>query len=386
MNVAELLLRKPRLLTARARLTLTYAGFTVVAGALALSVIYLVIRMFPDYPLTSAQFPNDPTVYVYSREEILDSLLALSAAALGVMAVVGVVGGWVVAGRVLRPLQALNHAARTAGGGDLQYRIAMPGRSDEFGELADTFDNMLARLEQSFLAQKRFAANASHELRTPLATTKMLIEVAQANPDGTDVERTLTRVHETNERGIAIVEALLQLNSLDRNPVRKEPVNLADLTRSVVDGVQAEAIAANVTITYSLQPAPMVGNEVLLSQMVSNLIYNAIRHNTAGGSVQITTSAPGGSSTVEVRNSGARLEQAVVDQFLEPFARGGARLASRESQSSGNGLGLALASRIAAVHQGELVLTAQPEGGLTVVFSLLSGQEVSYTLPKPRLD
>lgn len=357
---------RPTWVTARVKLTATYAAFTVVTGLIALIVINVIIWRFPDYPLALASDPKQ--LSAITRGEIRDSLINYSMLALIAMAVIGTSVGWIVAGRVLRPLHDLNQAVRAAAEGALDHRIAMTGPRDEFRELADRFDDMLARLEQSFLTQKRFAANASHELRTPLATMKMLIEVAQADPEGRDVDRALRRMHETNERGIAIVEALLQLNQLDRRPLVTSPVDLAAVARDASQLISPEAADAGVTISSTLESTAVLGNRVLLQQLVTNLLSNAVRYNGGpDGWVSVWvgpgTQAPG-RAVIVVSNSGPPLDEAEVARFVEPFDRKDARIARGAGRDRGNGLGLTLAARIVELHRGSLRLAPLPAGGL----------------------
>jgi two-component system sensor histidine kinase VanS len=357
---------RPTWMTARVKLTATYAAFTVVTGLIALIVINVIIWRFPDYPLAPASDPEQ--LSGITRGEIRDSLINYSMLALIAMAVIGTGVGWIVAGRVLRPLRDLNAAVRAAAEGSLDHRIAMTGRRDEFRELADRFDDMLARLEQSFLTQKRFAANASHELRTPLATMKMLIEVAQADPEGRDVDRTLRRLHETNERGIAIVEALLQLNQLDRQPLVTSPVDLAAVARDASQLISPEAADAGITISSTLRSASVRGNRVLLQQLLTNLLSNAVRYNSgADGWVSVWVGpdpqSPG-RAVVVVSNSGPLLDEAEVARFVEPFDRRDARMARVAGRDRGNGLGLTLGARIVELHGGSLRLAPLPAGGL----------------------
>jgi len=363
---------RPTWMTARVKLTATYAAFTVVTGLIALIVINVIIWRFPSYPLAPAA--DSRQISAITRGEIRDSLINYSMLALIAMAVIGTGVGWIVAGRVLRPLRDLNAAVRAAAEGSLDHRIAMTGRRDEFRELADRFDDMLARLEQSFLTQKRFAANASHELRTPLATMKMLIEVAQADPEGRDVDRALRRLHETNERGIAIVEALLQLNQLDRRPLVTSPVDLAAVARDASQLISPEAADAGVTISSTLRSASVRGNRVLLQQLLTNLLSNAVRYNSGpDGWVSVWVGpdpqAPG-RAVVVVSNSGPLLDEAEVARFVEPFDRRDARMARAAGPDRGNGLGLTLGARIVELHGGSLRLAPLPAGGLEVTVLL----------------
>ncbi len=308
--------RRPRL-TVRLRLTLSYALLLVVAGGVIAVIIYAVMRFVPNYPLTAAN-PRDEGP-VATRGEILDLVVKLSAYAMVLLAVIGMAGGWIIAGRMLRPLQEITAAARRAASGSLDHRIALGGRRDEFTELSDTFDEMLERLERSFTQYRRFAANASHELRTPHTVMKTMLEVAIADPDHQDVRELAHRLHETNQRGIDIVEALLALAALGNQTVELKPIDLAVVARRAVEELQPEARAAGVTLTASLHESVVQGNETLLHQLAVNLGQNAIRHNLADGGTATMSVQPSGRLTVT--NTGEVLDAAKVATFTEAFAR-----------------------------------------------------------------
>ncbi|GGJ93877.1 two-component sensor histidine kinase [Streptomyces camponoticapitis] len=357
--------------TARWRLTLTYALFLVVAGACTLTIIYLALRFIPSYPLTAANPRESPVVA--TRGQILDTLLRASGYALLLLAVIGLTGGWLIAGRVLSPLRAITRAANRAAEGSLEHRIALPGRRDEFTDLSDAFDHMLGRLQQSFESQQRFAANASHELRTPLAITHTMLDVAAADPDGQDYRQLVSRLRETNRRGIEIVDALLELATLGHVRPDTEPVDLADTTAEAVALVAEEAGTHGIAVHSRYGPAPVSGNPVLLRQMTVNLLQNALRHNlTTGGSVTVTVGVDPddrGRFLLTISNTGPVLPGS-IGSFTEPFLRGEGRTAASGSERRGHGLGLSIVASIVSVHEGELHLAANPEGGLTARVSL----------------
>ncbi|MFJ5926251.1 sensor histidine kinase [Kitasatospora sp. NPDC092948] len=368
---------RPRRLTARLRLTLSYTLFTVTTGVLCLAVVYVGMKYVPNYPLTSANPRHRSDAP--SRQEILTSLLTASAYALALLTVVGMAGGWLVAGRVLRPLQEVTAAARRASGGDLGHRIALAGPRDEFTELADAFDEMLARLERSFEAQQRFAANASHELRTPLAINRTMLQVAAADPAGQDWPRLVSRLLDTNRRGIEVTEALLQLAELSHRTPESAPLELAGPAREALAAVAPEAAELGVAVSADLAAAPTVGNEVLLRQAAVNLLQNAVRHNLpSGGRVELTTGPDPhrpGRVRLTVRNSGPVLEGPMVATLTEPFLRAGGRTAQRGPVRRGHGLGLAIVTAITGAHGGRLHLTANPDGGLTATLDLPGGPD-----------
>ncbi|MFI5772302.1 sensor histidine kinase [Streptomyces sp. NPDC051658] len=361
---------RPRRLTARMKLTLTYALFVVVAGAFSLVVVYLAMRFVPNYPLGDV---NPQAAAVATRPDILQALAKASGVTLLLLALIGLSGGWLIAGRVLRPLQDITSAARRAADGSLDHRIGLTGPRDEFTDLSDTFDDMLARLQRSFDAQQRFAANASHELRTPLAVSRTMLDVAVADPDGQNYRRLVSRLRETNQRGIDITDALLQLSALDHTPPTTEHLDLADTARAAVDAVREEVRTRDISVSADTRPAPATGNDVLLRQLVLNLLHNAVRHNLpTGGSLSLTTGpdpARPGRALLTVTNTGPPLS-GTVDRLTEPFLRGSGRLAEQDPTRRGHGLGLAIVSSIVRAHHADLNLTPNPGGGLTVRVSL----------------
>ena len=351
----RLMTRRPRL-TVRLRLTLSYAGLLVVSGAAVSCIIWLVFRIVPNYPLTAANPRDLQSGQPPSRAEILDLVVKLSAWTLGFLALVGLVGGWILAGRMLKPLQEITAAARRAASGSLDHRIGLTGIRDEFTDLSDTFDEMLDRLQASFEQYRRFAANASHELRTPHAVMKTMLDVAQADPEHQDVPQLVKRLAETNQRGIDIVETLLSLTALDNREVEVDPVDLAAVVRSAWPALSAEAAEAGATLSSELTESVVEGNDVLLHQVVTNLVQNAIRHG--GGTVSVRVSG----GCLVVRNDGGILDAARVRTFVEPFAK--------DRYGAGHGLGLALVRRIVEVHRGRLELAPNPDGGLTATVVL----------------
>ncbi|MFI0981674.1 sensor histidine kinase [Streptomyces sp. NPDC021093] len=366
---------RPRRLSARLRLTLSYALFAVVAGALALAVVYVAMYKIPNYPLTASN-PRDNAV-APTRGEILHQVVQYSALALLVVTVIGLAGGWIIAGRVLRPLQEITRAADRAAAGSLEHRIGLTGRRDEFTDLSDTFDHMLGRIQESFEAQRRFTANASHELRTPLTVSRTMLDVAVADPSGQDYGRLVSRLYETNQRGIEIVEALLQLSALDRTELALDSADLAEAATESLGLIGEEAAERGITVSAETLPAPVTGNAVLLRQAALNLLQNGLRHNLpTGGTVTLTTgTTPAGQSTLTVTSTGEQLRPEAVATYAEPFLRGRGRLAGTTGGSPrGHGLGLAIVSGIVDAHGGTLDLRPAPGGGLTA----------SVTLPGPR--
>ncbi|MHA7135439.1 sensor histidine kinase [Oerskovia turbata] len=356
--------------TARLRLTLSYVLFLLAAGLAMSVIVYAVMRFVPNYPLTAAN-PRDVGP-IASRGEILEAVVRACGLAIGVLAVVGTIGGWFLAGRVLRPLVDLNEAAQAAASGDLSHRIAArkgwTGRGDEFTDLADTFDTMLGRLEAAFTAQKRFAANASHELRTPLAVTQTMLDVAREDPGAVDLPRLLERLDVTNRRATDLVAALLQLAALDRAPITKAPFDLDVVVEDAVDDVAREATDRGVSVEVDVTPVVVPGDEVLLARVVDNLLRNAVRHNLPEGGWARVSLVDAGLVVLTVENSGRVLSDDDLRVALEPFARQVGAVARTRADAvtdrSSNGLGLAIVSRIVELHGGSLSLTPRPDGGV----------------------
>lgn len=358
-------------ISARLRLTLSYVLFLLAAGMTTLLGVYVVMRYVPNYPLTAANPYDDPAVA--SREEILNAVIGSSGLILGALAIIGAIGGWMLAGWILRPLERINEAARIASTGRLDHRIALSGRHDEFRELADSFDSMLERLHDAFTTQERFAANASHELRTPLAVTAMMLEVAQRNPEEQDYAQLLERLRLTNARSIALTNSLLRLADTTAITAAAVRLDLADIAASVISHTAEEAESGGVIVRAEFHTAPTVGDGDLLTQLTMNLVQNAIRHNVRGGFLTITTTTDerGSRARLRVENSGAIYTHATVERLREPFLRGGGRVTG-DAAERGYGLGLSLVARIASAHHGELLLAPRPEGGLLAEVRLTS--------------
>jgi two-component system sensor histidine kinase VanS len=345
---------------------LSYAAFLVFAGLVVLAGVYFVLR-YSSYPLTPA-FPRAEGALAESQEM---ALLRVSALILVSLAAIGMVGGWIIAGWVLRPLQRISAAAEIAATGRLDHRIRLAGRNDEFRQLADTFDHMLDRLHDAFTTQERFAANASHELRTPLAVTATMLEVARADPEGQDYPTLVERLALTNQRTIGLTEALLRMSDANAVTAASEPVDLAAIARAVLDDHAEEARQRSVVFETQLDSAPTVGDPALLGQLVSNLVQNAIRHNDSRGQARVVTGLHRERATVVLRveNSGPCYTPEDARRLNEPFLRGAGRVTT-VGAPRGYGLGLSLASRIAGVHQGSLALEPREGGGLIVTVLL----------------
>ena len=347
----------------RLRLTLSYAAFLMVAGTLLLATVWVfLLRYVPDHS-SLGPGPASPT-----RSDLLDAFAPRAAQALTVLLVVGLVGGWLLAGRMLAPLARITQATRVAATGSLGHRIRLEGRSDEFRELADAFDTMLERLEAHVAEQQRFAANASHELRTPLAITQTLLDVARKDPDA-DRGPLVDQLHDVNARAIGLTEALLLLTRADQRTFPREPVDLSLFAEDAAETLLAEAEARGITLeTSSGATTPTVGSPALLQQLTTNLVHNAVVHNLPeGGTVWVSTTAEPDTVVLTVENTGERLSPPLVATLAEPFQRGAGRT---RTHHAGVGLGLAIVDSIARAHDGTLTLTARPAGGLRATVRL----------------
>ncbi|CUR62423.1 Histidine kinase [metagenome] len=356
----------------RLRLTLSYAGFLVVAGVGLLTVVWLfLLRYVPDEAGTTTGLgaPDGAfgSTFMPGRSDLWDAFAPKAALMMVVLLVVGLAGGWVLAGRMLAPLDRITAATRAAGSGALDHRIRLPGRSDEFRELADAFDGMLERLERHVAEQQRFAANASHELRTPLAITQTLLDVAAKDPTP-DVDLLVARLRTVNTRAIDLTEALLVLSRADQRSFACEPVDLSLLAEEAAEVLLPLAEERTVTVTTTGDTATTSGSRALLLQLTTNLVHNAIVHNVPGGRTWVTTHG-GPAAVLTVENTGGPLDPALVATLAEPFRRGTDRV---HDDHGGVGLGLAIVQRIAAAHGGTLSLEPRPGGGLVATVRLLS--------------
>ncbi|MGW2641472.1 sensor histidine kinase [Streptomyces sp. NPDC001348] len=352
----------------RVKLTLSYAGFLMLAGALLLGAVWLfLLRYVPNRAMLYN--PDDrPSGGVFPvRSALLDVFAPRAAAVLTFLLVFGLVGGWILAGRMLAPLTRITDATRRATDGSLSHRIRLPGRGDEFRELADAFDTMLERLEAHVAEQQRFAANASHELRTPLATTQALLDVARGDPHR-DIDELVERLRVVNARAIDLTEALLVLSRADKQSFTREPVDLTLLVEEATETLLPLAERRGVAVDTSCDAATAPGSPALLLQVTTNLVHNAIVHNLpAHGSVRVRTGVRSGSAVLTVENSGETLSPELVSTLTEPFQRGTERI---HDDHAGVGLGLAIVQRIVHVHDGSLTLTPRAGGGLRVAVRL----------------
>ena len=353
-------------LSVRLKLTLSYAGFLMLAGGLLLGAVWVFLLRY--VPRGETVLVHGTSVFVSPVRGDLLRDFAPAAAVLGVFLLVfGLLGGWLLAGRMLAPLTRITDATRTAATGSLSHRIRLPGRRDEFRELADAFDTMLARLEAHVAEQQRFAANASHELRTPLAITQTLLDVARNDPNR-DTGELVDRLHAVNTRAIDLTEALLLLSRADQKSFTPEPVDLSLMAEEATETLLPLAERHGVTIETSGDMTPTIGSHALLLQLTTNLVHNAIVHNLPEqGTVWVTTSVHPKSVVLTVENTGEKLTPQVVSTLVEPFQRGTERI---HTDHAGVGLGLAIVKSITQAHDGTLTLTPRAAGGLCVTVQL----------------
>jgi signal transduction histidine kinase len=420
-------LRLPRR-TIRLRLTIIYAGLFLVSGAGLLSITYLLVVHATDNvlfgiskgkvfvfskssgagpptkgakpPLVSqagdgpgqallgpkelvAQAKRDRAVAEQQHTAEMHQLLEQSGIALAIMAAVSIALGWLAAGRVLRPLRTINERARTISASNLHRRLALTGPDDEITQLANTFDELLGRLEGSFAAQRQFVANASHELRTPLTRAQTVAEVALGDP-----EATVDTLRASHERVLAagrqqerLLEALLTLARSERGLDEREPVDLATVTATMLHARRPEAELRGLYVHATLEPAETSGDPRLAERLVANLIDNALRHNIPHGRIDVTTGTKAGRAVVSVTNTGPPVPADELERLVQPFQRLGA---DRIDHSDGSGLGLSIVAAIAAAHGATLTTRAQPAGGLDVEvgFPSASGAAEQSAIPE----
>jgi two-component system sensor histidine kinase VanS len=354
-------------LSVRLKLTLSYAGFLVLAGALLLTVWVVLMRYFSHAVIISDTRAGIGGVFIPGRSSAQRAFGQVAVAVLAFLLVFGLVGGWILAGRMLGPLTRITDATRMAANGSLSHRIQLPGRKDEFRELADSFDTMLARLESHVAEQRRFAANASHELRTPLAITQTLLDVAR-NDLNRDTGELFDRLHAVNNRAIDLTEALLLLSRADQRSFTPEHVDLSLIAEEAAETLLPLAEKRGLTIETSAALAPTIGSHTLLLQLTMNLVHNAIVHNLPEqGTAWITTSVDPRTVVLTVENTGERLTPQLVSTLVEPFQRGTKRI---RTDHAGVGLGLAIVKSITQAHDGTLTLTPRPGGGLRATVRL----------------
>jgi two-component system, OmpR family, sensor histidine kinase VanS len=345
-------------LSVRLKLTLSYAGFLMLAGLLLLAAGWVF--------LSRVRHPGLIFLPGY-QYVVLRDFAPTAAAAVAFLLVFGLLGGWILADRMLAPLAQITNATRMAADGSLAHRIRLPGRRDEFRELADAFDAMLARLEAHVAEQQRFAANASHELRTPLAITQTLLDVARNDPNRDSGELD-ERLHAVNTRAIELTEALLLLSRSDQRSFTPVHVDLSLMAEEAVETLLPLAEQRGVTIETAGEITPTMGSPALLRQLTTNLLHNAIVHNLPEhGTVWLTTSIHPKTVVLTVENTGEKLSPQLVSTLTEPFQRGERRI---RNDHAGVGLGLAIVKSITQAHDGILTVTPGTAGGLCITVQL----------------
>jgi signal transduction histidine kinase len=364
--------------TIRLRLTVTYGLVFLVTGAILLTIGYVLVRSNIQEPhilrkLDSAPPPflNAPAIQIIRqvREQLvsdaLHRLLIEYLFALGVMTLIAMGTGWLLAGRALRPLREITSTARRVSGENLGERIALRGPADELKELADTFDGMLGRLDGAFASQRHFVANASHELRTPLAIMRTEVDVALADPaiSRQDLRAMGEAVRETIDRCEQLIESLLVLARSEGKAGHEEPTDLATIAADCITDMRARADDAELELRAELTPAVVFGEPGLLERMVANLIDNGIQHNERGGFLDVSTDVRDGCATLKVVNGGEPIEPGDAVTLADPFRRLG-------RASGGFGLGLSIVRSVVDAHGGVLRLSARESGGLEVLVSM----------------
>jgi signal transduction histidine kinase len=376
--------RMPRR-TARLRLTLLCGGVFVLGGAAVPAIAYLLVSQLTNlarkpgnraFPGTRAD-PAGVTLHQLQAMKMqgaaqmhtsdMEQLLIWSGIALAITIVAAVIPGWFIAGRMLRPLSTITTAARRISASSLHERLALPGPGDELKELGDTLDDLFARLQASFDAQRRFVANASHELRTPLTRERTLLQVTRANPARTlDTWQAVSaELLASNAEQEHLIEALLTLASSEGGPGHREPVDLAPLASACLTAAGLETARLGLQVRADIRPADLDGDPVLIRRLMSNLIENAVRHNVPGGHIQVATETSRGHAVVSVTNSGQVIPPAEIDRLFQPFQR----LGTRRARGDGHGLGLSIVRAIAAAHDAAINAQAVPGGGLSIAVS-----------------
>ncbi len=378
----------------RARIALACAGLFLVIAAAFVGALYTVVdRSFGPTPphssvptglartcqtaLANGTLKLDPALAAQcqyflgaanQRTTDLHELLAWSLGGLAVATIVAGILGWAIGRRILRPLHKVTAAARRASQERLDERISLDGPNDELKELADTFDDMLNRLDLALASQRRFVANASHELRTPLTSMRTLIDVAMAKPTRTteQLEVLIGRVREAVDQSEALIDGLLTLARSDRGLTTHELVDLEAAAQDAIDQVATAARKSNIVIDADLSPGPTLGDRVLLERLAANLLDNAVRYNLTGGSVSVVTGTNNDASYITVTNTGPLIPKVAVASLFEPFTR----LDGRASNGQGVGLGLSIVTSVVNAHHGDLLAEALPDGGMNISIRL----------------
>jgi signal transduction histidine kinase len=345
----------------RARLAVLYACLLLGSGFVLLVIADLPLTTFGRVQEATSRGRTGPVRSFTNLPEVLH----YSGIALAALAVMSVALGWLVADRALRPLRVITSAARAVSASSLDERLSVAGGYEEFRELAGTLNGLFGRLAAAFESQRRFIANASHELRTPLAAERAVLQVALADPAASaeSLRAACEQVLQLGEQQERLVDALLTLAAGQGGLRNREPFDLAEVTSQVLAGRQADADRRGVRLAAALGPAPVTGDPALAMSLVANLVDNAVRHNVAGGHVQVTTGVHGGRPRFSASNSGPVVPPGEVGRLLEPFQQ---LDGERTRHDGGHGLGMAIVAAVASAHAADLAVRARPEGGLDV--------------------
>lgn len=377
--------------TVRLRLTLLYGGLFLASGAALLVFTYvLVSRVFLGNNVTGGPVvgPNPGGIErlppaavdlpVQQQSTLLHDLVLGSAVALAAMALAAIWLGWLMAGRVLRPLRTMTAATRRISEANLHERLALTGPGDELKDLGDTIDGLLARLESAFDAQRRFVANASHELRTPLTVERVMLETALADPDASEesLRATCEDLLATSRQQEQIIQALLTLARSQRGLEHRELFDLADVIREVLADRVGQAQRWGLHVNASLAPAVSVGDQKLAQRLAANLVDNALRHNVTDGWIEVSTAMRQGQCVIRIANSGPIIPPGEVDRLFQPFQRG-SRDRTARPDDDGLGLGLSIVEAIAAAHGASVTGRAVPAGGLDIEVIFPAGRPAS---------
>jgi signal transduction histidine kinase len=363
--------------SARLRLTLLYSGMFLLLGTVLIVIILVLVgngdvvgssaESVTAVPVGRAVPLHDAVTQQHSAD--VARLLAVSWLTLALTAVASAPLGWFAAGRMLRPLRQMTASAQTISAGNLHDRLALSGPDDEFKQLGDTVDDLLARLEAAFAAQRRFVANAAHELRTPLTLERTLLQVALADPNVSEasLRATCEELLQAGRNHERLLEGLLTLATGERGLERREWFDLAPLAQRSLDAVTPEIDSHSLEVRTLLPPASVLGDPALVQRLLANLIDNAVRYNRPKGWVEVETSTSSAGTTLRVANSGSGVPPEAVEGLFEPFHRLGAE---RVADNGHYGLGLSIARAIATAHGATITADAPPDGGLvvTVVF------------------
>jgi signal transduction histidine kinase len=352
-------------MSVRLRFALLYSGAFLLSGLVVLSVAFLSTSSTQHVGSTAPPVVRHP---VNTPFPLAGAIVALAA-----LVVLSVAFGWLLASRLLRPVRLMTAAARDISASNLSRRLRLGYRDDEFTRLGETLNDLFARLEASFQAQRHFVANASHELRTPLTAERTLLQVALADPeaDVASLREACEQVLALGVRTERLIDALLTLATGERGIDRREPLDLAKLAGRVVQPLGEAATRGGIRLDVTLDPAPAAGDPRLVESLIANLADNALRHNVPGGWAEVSTATRGGEAVVSVRNTGPVILPRDVDRLFQPFQRLGTE---RTQLSRGHGLGLAIVRAIADAHGGRVTAAAREGGGLDITVTLPGAQ------------